>query len=100
MLRDDRLGVDVSSKDRHDKGHDKGRDGHKKLKTKFYEKELFKLQIELCKLQEWVKESGTKTIVVSEEQQRRFLSRMTYSTKHKYDDQALLVGQNFVPERY
>ena len=46
--------------------HDKGKDGQKKLKTKFYEKELFKLQIELCKLQEWVKESGTKTIVVFE----------------------------------
>jgi len=58
----------VSSKEKydiHDK-HDKQGDGHKKLKTKFYEKELFKLQIELCKLQEWVKETGTKAIVVFE----------------------------------
>jgi polyphosphate kinase 2 len=38
----------------------------KKLKTEFYEKELFKLQVELCKLQEWVKQSGTKAIVVFE----------------------------------
>ncbi|MDJ0849340.1 MAG: polyphosphate kinase 2 [Myxococcota bacterium] len=38
----------------------------KKLKTSVYEKELFKLQVELCKLQEWVKETGTRAIVVFE----------------------------------
>jgi len=38
----------------------------KKLETKLYEKEIFKLQIELCKLQEWVKQSGTKAIVIFE----------------------------------
>ena len=37
-----------------------------KMKTKVYEQELFKLQIELCKLQEWVKQSGTRAIVVFE----------------------------------
>jgi polyphosphate kinase 2 len=37
-----------------------------KLKTKPYEKELFKLQVELCKLQEWVKQSGTRAIVLFE----------------------------------
>ncbi len=31
-----------------------------------YEKELFKLQVELCKLQQWVKESGTRAIVLFE----------------------------------
>ena len=47
-------------------GH--GQDGveRKKLKTKVYEKELFKLQVELCKLQEWVKKSGTRAIVLFE----------------------------------
>ncbi len=58
----------VGSKDKKDKKakKEKGSDGQAKLKTKFYEKELFKLQIELCKLQEWVKESGTRAIVIFE----------------------------------
>ncbi len=38
----------------------------KKLKRKFYEKELGKLQIELVKLQEWIKQKGLKVIVLFE----------------------------------
>ncbi len=38
----------------------------KKLKRKLYEKELRKLQVELCHLQEWVKAAGAKIIVVFE----------------------------------
>ncbi|MDY6846760.1 MAG: polyphosphate kinase 2 [Chloroflexota bacterium] len=38
----------------------------KKLKKKFYEKELSRLQIELVKLQEWVKHKGLKVVVVFE----------------------------------
>lgn len=38
----------------------------KKLKTEFYEEELAKLQIELVKLQEWVKHQGLKVVVVFE----------------------------------
>lgn len=38
----------------------------KKLNKKFYEKELAKLQIELVKLQEWIKEKGLKAIVIFE----------------------------------
>jgi polyphosphate kinase 2 len=37
-----------------------------KLRNGFYEKELFKLQIELVKLQEWVKHVGHKVVVVFE----------------------------------
>ncbi|MBX3414952.1 MAG: polyphosphate kinase 2 [Pirellulales bacterium] len=37
-----------------------------KLKRKKYEKELRKLQAELCKLQEWVKHTGQRIIVVFE----------------------------------
>src|SRR5262245_24012274 len=37
-----------------------------KLKTKRYEKELQKLQAELCILQEWVKAKGLRIIVVFE----------------------------------
>ncbi|MBE0687264.1 MAG: polyphosphate kinase 2 [Anaerolineaceae bacterium] len=37
-----------------------------KLATKFYEKELGKLQIELVKLQEWVKDQGLKVVIIFE----------------------------------
>jgi polyphosphate kinase len=38
----------------------------KKLKAKKYEKELRRLQAELCKLQEWVKHKGLRVIVLFE----------------------------------
>ena len=38
----------------------------KKLNRKFYEKELQRLQMELVKLQEWVKTDGTRVIVIFE----------------------------------
>jgi polyphosphate kinase 2 len=46
---------------------DKNKD-HKdgKLKTKKYEKELRKLQAELCELQDWVKHKGLRVIVIFE----------------------------------
>src|ERR1700761_6386710 len=37
-----------------------------KLKRKEYEEELSKLQIELCKLQEWVRHKGLRIIVIFE----------------------------------
>lgn len=40
--------------------------GGGKLKRKVYEKELRKLQAELCRLQDWVKEKGLRVIVVFE----------------------------------
>ena len=36
------------------------------MKTKKYEKELRKLQVELCHLQDWVKEKGLRVIIVFE----------------------------------
>ena len=39
---------------------------HKKISKKFYEKELNKLQIELVKLQEWIKHKGLKAVVIFE----------------------------------
>ncbi len=38
----------------------------KKLKNKFYEKELVSLQVELVKLQEWLKSAGLKVVVIFE----------------------------------
>jgi len=37
-----------------------------KMKRKDYEKHLHKLQVELCRLQDWVKAEGAKIIVVFE----------------------------------
>ena len=39
---------------------------NKKLTNKNYEKELYRLQSELCKLQEWIKHKGLKVIIVFE----------------------------------
>jgi polyphosphate kinase len=41
-------------------------DGDGKLKRKEYEKELRKLQVELCHLQAWVKEKGERIIIIFE----------------------------------
>jgi polyphosphate kinase 2 len=40
--------------------------GEAKLKGKEYEKELRKLQAELCKLQEWIKHKGLRVVVIFE----------------------------------
>src|SRR3974390_1591775 len=37
-----------------------------KMKQKVYEKELHKLQVELCRLQDWVKETGARIIILFE----------------------------------
>jgi len=44
----------------------KPENGNGKLKAKAYMKELRKLQAELCNLQEWVKDSGARVVVVFE----------------------------------
>jgi polyphosphate kinase len=41
-------------------------DGHGRMKRKVYEKELRKLQVELCHLQDWVRQTGARVIVVFE----------------------------------
>ena len=48
-----------------DKKARKGKSGHK-LKAKAYDKELRRLQAELCHLQEWVKATGQRIVVVLE----------------------------------
>ena len=47
--------------------NDRGSDASRpRMKRKAYEKELRKLQVELCRLQEWVKQEGLRVIVVFE----------------------------------
>ena len=48
------------------KAKDKKDKKDKKLKNKIYEKEIARLQIELVKLQEWIKHMGLKVIVLFE----------------------------------
>lgn len=45
---------------------EKSEDKKKKLNKKYYEKELRKLQVELVKLQEWIKEKKLKVVVIFE----------------------------------
>jgi polyphosphate kinase 2 len=45
---------------------DQDNNGKSKFKRKEYEKELVRLQAELCKLQDWVKHKGLRVIVVFE----------------------------------
>ncbi|MFC1350603.1 MAG: polyphosphate kinase 2 [gamma proteobacterium symbiont of Phacoides pectinatus] len=40
--------------------------GRKKIRKEVYEKELFRLQLELVKLQEWIKHKGLKVVVIFE----------------------------------
>ncbi len=44
----------------------KNKDKKKKLEEAFYLEELIKLQVELVKLQEWIKEKGLKVVVIFE----------------------------------
>ena len=46
-------------------GHS-GENGKSRLDKEFYESELFKLQIELVKLQEWIRHNGLKVVVLFE----------------------------------
>jgi polyphosphate kinase len=41
-------------------------DNEPKMKRKAYEKELRKLQVELCHLQDWVKQTGARIIILFE----------------------------------
>ena len=49
-----------------DETETKGGRRHEKMKRKIYEKEMHKLQVRLCKLQQWVKENGLRVIVLFE----------------------------------
>jgi polyphosphate kinase len=49
-----------------DKKKDSGKQADKKKNKKFYNKELSNMQIELVKLQEWIKAKGLKVVVIFE----------------------------------
>src|SRR3989449_9830374 len=43
-----------------------GSNAKSKMKRKVYERELHKLQVELCHLQDWVKQTGARIIILFE----------------------------------
>ena len=63
----------MASKHKKDKKHKKEQEGpatsvadRPKLKNKEYERELYRLQVELCKLQKWVRHKGLRVMIVFE----------------------------------
>jgi polyphosphate kinase 2 len=67
--RADAEGAEKSVERKRGKGGKKGKKGAAgggRMKRKAYEKELVKLQAKLCHLQEWVKHSGQRVIIVFE----------------------------------
>ncbi len=51
---------------KNDKHYKTAKDGRRVLKSDFYEQELVRLQVELVKLQEWIKAKGLKVVVLFE----------------------------------
>ncbi len=60
------IGAVKLKKKKKDRKHESVSEKSEKLDKKFYEKELEKLQIELVKLQEWIKHKGLKVVVIFE----------------------------------
>ena len=94
--------------------------GSPKIKRKAYEKELRKLQVQLCHLQEWVKAKKLRVIILFEGRDAARLNCIAHllklipfkrlsrdrvrlpkrSGKGGYNDQTTVRGKKFVAERY
>ena len=61
-LKDSRASFDEAKKNK----NGRHKNGQGKMKRKTYEKELHKLQVRLCHLQEWVREKGLRVIILFE----------------------------------
>lgn len=61
------------------------------MDKKHYEKELYRLQIKLTRLQDWVKKTGQRTIVVFEGRN---------AIEAAYDDQASMRHRKCVPKLF
>jgi polyphosphate kinase 2 len=60
------MGHSQKHSEENEKHHNEENGKRKKLPRRFYESELRKLQIELVKLQEWIKQEGLKVVVIFE----------------------------------
>src|SRR5262249_20187825 len=61
-----RLGIDRDNRRSHHMARNGQAASNSKMKRKEYEKELEKLQVKLCHLQEWVKEKKLRVIILFE----------------------------------
>lgn len=59
-------GKEKHNHEKENHNNDKENHNQKKLSNDFYESELRKMQIELVKLQEWIKQEGLKVVVIFE----------------------------------
>lgn len=83
-------------------------DGKATLTNKAYEKELRRLQAELCRMQEWIKTTGQRIVVVFEGRDaagkggiiKAITERVGRSMKRAYDDEATIKDRRWVPEAY
>jgi len=66
MAKHKKANKEARHHDAHSDSEGGGAEGKPKMKTKEYEKELYKLHAELVKLQDWVKHEGLRAIVVFE----------------------------------
>ena len=66
MSKKKKVKADAEPKSTADSEQKPKADGNQKLKNKDYMKELRKLQVELCHLQEWVKAKGLRVIIIFE----------------------------------
>lgn len=66
MAKDKKKNSDKPKKDSPEKDKREKKGSKKPFSNAFYEKELFRLQLELVKLQAWVKQEGLKVVVIFE----------------------------------
>ncbi len=62
-------------------GVEAGGNTQQKMRKKGYEAELFELQVELVKLQEWVKATKARVVIIFEGRRRR--ERRNHQTHHR-----------------
>jgi polyphosphate kinase 2 len=71
----------------HDNGGARPKDKPKKMKRKAYEKELAKLEVELVRMQGWIKAKGLKVLVIFEGRDSAgkggAIKRITYRLNHR-----------------
>jgi polyphosphate kinase 2 len=60
------MGIDMAKKKENNSKENNSKTSGKKLDKKFYEAELSRLQVDLVKLQEWIKQEGLRVIVIFE----------------------------------
>ncbi len=79
-------------------------EGTAPLKNNAYEKELRRLEEELCHLHDWVKATGQRIVVVFEGRDAAgkggMIKMVDRSRKDAYDDESPMINRLWIPEGY